>query len=183
MDAGCVTPRFGVSSSSWGSSKASVGLAALDPSWSRNPADELIDLFAAVLAYRPQPKARPAPPACLLPHHRRCKHKYGGGVFCVENGAGNGPLPTLPMRFATFLLHPLAAVIIVVPAAARADCRVRFLPGNSLGQPAGRIEVAHGRNDSPGVKFFLVSRGGIAPFADVTVLDDACRFLPQKLLD
>jgi len=52
-----------------------------------------------------------------------------------------------------------------------------------MGVPAGRIEVAHGRNDEPRLKFFLVSRGGIAPFADVTDLDDACRFLPQKLLD
>jgi len=87
------------------------------------------------------------------------------------------------MRSASFLLHLLTVLIILIPAAARADCRVRFLPGNSLGQPAGRIEVAHGRNDSPGLKFFLVSRGGIAPFADVAVLDGACRFLPQKLLD
>jgi hypothetical protein len=64
------------------------------------------------------------------------------------------------MGAASFLLHPLAVLLLVIPAAARADCCVRFLPGNSLGQPAGRIEVAHGRNDSPGLKFFLVSRGG-----------------------
>jgi hypothetical protein len=87
------------------------------------------------------------------------------------------------MRLAYFMLPPLALLLLVLPVAANAGCRVRFLPGNSMGAPAGRIEVAHGRNDDPGVKFFLVSRGGIAPFADVTVLDDACRFLPQKLLD
>ncbi len=80
-------------------------------------------------------------------------------------------------------LAALAALILVFPAAAKAECRVKFLPGNSMGAPTDRIEIAHGRNDDPGVKFFLVSRGGIAPFADVTVLDDECRFLPQKLLD
>ena len=87
------------------------------------------------------------------------------------------------MRPAGFLLTFLAALILVTPAAARAVCRVRFLPGNSLGVPASRIEEAHGRNDKPGLKFFLVDRGGMAPFADVSVLDDACRLLPQKLLD
>ncbi len=81
-------------------------------------------------------------------------------------------LPLL-MRPAGFLVHPLAVLLLVLPAAANAGCRVRFLPGNSMGAPAGRIEVAHGRNDDPGVKFFLVSRGGIAPFADVAVLEDA----------
>lgn len=34
----------------------------------------------------------------------------------------------------------------------------------------------------PGSEVFLVSRGGIAPFADVAVLGDACRFLPQSCL-
>ena len=91
--------------------------------------------------------------------------------------------PPQRLQPAGLLLPFLAFLILVTPAAARGVCRVRFLPGNSMGVPAGRIEEAHGRNDEPGLKFFLIDRGGMAPFADVTVLDDACRFLPQKLLD
>lgn len=84
-----------------------------------------------------------------------------------------------------FLTLAAAALLAAAPAqASEITCRIRFLPGNSAGQPAGRVVTAHGRNDEPNVQFFLTSdRGGIAWFKDVSVMDDSCRFLPQKWLD
>ena len=44
------------------------------------PADELVQLLAAVLAYRPQPRAWPRPRPAYLPHPRRWLPRVRGVV-------------------------------------------------------------------------------------------------------
>jgi hypothetical protein len=61
------------------------------------PADDLADLLAAVMAYRPQPRAWPRPRPAYLPHPCRRLPRFRGVVWARKNRASRAchslPIP------------------------------------------------------------------------------------------